>query len=105
MAKDKVEEEEKEPVMLATGPAAPIPHLDYCRPQCYKMGKRERRSSCTCKGCEGEAHGRGKEHAFSQGYLPYSPPVSRKPKHGQESLFSEALAEVVFIDQPLTENT
>ena len=98
MAKDKVEAE-KEPVLLATGPSGPIPHAAYCTPQCYEKGKRERRSSCEFRGCEGDAHGLGKKYAFDQGYLKHSPLGSRKPKPGQEPLFSEEdPVEVVTID-------
>src|ERR1700678_3618954 len=102
-AKGKVAEE-KEPVMRATGPAGPIPYADYCTPQCYEKGKRERRSSCECRGCDGDAHGRGKKYAFDQGYLKHSPLGSRSPKPGQESLpLEEDIAEVVINDQPSTE--
>ena len=94
--------EEKEPVKLATGPAGPIPHADYCTPQCYEKGKRELRSSRECRGCDGDAHGRGKKYAFDQGYLKYSPLGSRRPKPGQELLpLEEDIAEVVMDDQHL----
>jgi hypothetical protein len=106
MAKDKLEEEEKEPVMVATGPAGPIPHASYCTPQCYEKGKRERRNSCECRGCDGDAHGLGMKYAFDQGYLKDSPFGPRKPKPGQVPLFSEEdLIEAVIIDQPQTEQT
>ena len=91
--------------MVATGPAGPIPHPDYCMHQCYAKGKRELGRSCECKGCDGDAHGRGKQYAFNHGYLKHSPPGSRKPKPGQEALFSEEdLAEGVIIDQHPTKN-
>jgi hypothetical protein len=81
--------EDKKSVMRATGPAGPIPHANYCTPQCYAKGKRERRRECQCRGCKGDAHGRGKQYAFNQGYLKDSPPGSRKPTPDQEPLFSE----------------
>jgi hypothetical protein len=91
---------------LATGPVGPIPHADYCTPQCYAKGKRELSRSCECKGCNGDAHGLGKQYAFNHGYLKHSPPGSSKPKPGQEPLFpEEVLAEAVIIDQPPTKNT
>jgi hypothetical protein len=88
----------------STGPAGPIPHADYCTPQCYAEGKPERSKDCRCKGCQGDAHGRGKKYAFDHGYLKYSPPGARKPSLGQESLFSEEetpSADTVY--QPWTE--
>jgi hypothetical protein len=77
--------------MRATGPAGPIPYTPYCMPQCYDGGKRERATSCKCKGCNGDAHGRRKQYALNHGYLKLSPPGSRKPKPGQESLFPEEM--------------
>ena len=88
-------------VLSATGPAGQIPHPNYCMPQCYAKGKRDLSGSCQCKGCHGNAHGRGKKYAFDHGYLKHSPVVSRRPQPGQESLFPEGgpdPAEVV--DQP-----
>ena len=88
-------------VTFATGPAGPIPHADYCMPQCYAKGNRELSGSCQCKGCNGDAHGRGKKYAFDHGYLKNSPLGSRKPKPGQESLFPEEIpARIEVADQP-----
>jgi hypothetical protein len=78
-----------ERVPVSPGPAGPIPRADYCTPQCYAKDKRNRSKHCLCKGCGGDAHGRGKKYAFDHGYLKYSPLGSRKPKSGQESLFPE----------------
>lgn len=75
----------------ATGPAGPVPHLDYCAPQCYKKGKLSK--SCKCKRCHGDAHGRGWKYAFEHGYLKCSPPGCRKPPFDQEELFPDACAE------------
>jgi hypothetical protein len=84
----------------ATGPPGPIPHPAYCRPQCY-AGDKHGLSECQCKGCHGDAHGRGKKYAFDHGYLKYSPPGSRKPKPGQEPLFpEEPLTPIEDADQP-----
>jgi len=69
----------------ATGPAGPVPHPDYCRPPCYKKGKLSK--SCKCKGCRGDAHGRGWKYAFEHGYLSCSPHRYRKPPPDQEDLF------------------
>jgi hypothetical protein len=73
----------------ATGPAGPIPHRPYCMPQCYAKGKRALAKSCECKGCGGDAHGRGRKYAFDHGYLKYSPLGSRRTPSGQESLFPD----------------
>lgn len=75
----------------ATGPAGPIPHPAYCTPQCYAKGRRALSGSCQCRGCRGDAHGRGKKYAFDHGYLKYSPPGSRKPPLGPELPFPEEL--------------
>jgi hypothetical protein len=88
---------------VATGPAGPIPHADYCAPQCYSKGKPEFSKDCQCKGCQGDAHGRGKKYAFDHGYLKYSLPRSRKLGSGQELLFStEETDSVEVIDSPHT---
>jgi hypothetical protein len=76
-------------VSSATGPAGSVPHADYCTPQCYAKGKRELSGSCQCKGCQGDAHGRGKKYAFERGYLKNSPIGSRRSQPGQEPLFPE----------------
>jgi len=71
----------------ATGLAGPIPHPDYCAPQCYKKGKLSK--SCKCKSCNGDAHGRGWKYAFEHGYLSCSSPGYRKPPFDQEELFPD----------------
>lgn len=81
--------EEAIPFRAATGPAGPIPHRAYCTPQCYAKGKSALSGCCQCKGCRGDAHGRGKKYAFDRGYLKYSPPGSRKPPLDQELLFPD----------------
>jgi hypothetical protein len=81
--------EKGSPMPSATGPAGPIPHPAYCTPQCYAKGKRALSTSCQCRGCRGEAHGRGKKYAFDHGYLKFSLPGSRKPPLDQELLFPE----------------
>jgi hypothetical protein len=73
----------------ATGRAGPIPHPAYCTPQCYAKGKRVLSASCKCRGCRGDAHGRGRKYAFDHGYLKYSLPGSRKPPLDQELLFPD----------------
>jgi hypothetical protein len=70
----------------STGPAGPLPRVNYCNEQCYSKGKLKRSRDCTCKGCQGRAHGRGKQYASDEGYLKSSPPGSRKPGTGQELL-------------------
>ena len=81
--------EEGSLIPSATGRASPIPHRAYCAPQCYAKGMLALSGSCECRGCRGDAHGRGKKYAFDRGYLKYSLPGSRKPPHDQELLFSE----------------
>ena len=81
--------EVRRPISSATGPAGPIPRTPYCTPQCYAKGKRKLSKSCQCKGCDGDAHGRGKKYAFDNGYLKFSSPGSRKPPLGQVALFPE----------------
>jgi hypothetical protein len=76
----------------ATGPAGPIPHPFYCTPQCYAKGKRELAKSCECRGCRGDAHGRGRKYAFDHGYLKLSPPGSRKLPTDQAQLFSDEIS-------------
>ena len=73
----------------ATGPAGPIPHRAYCTPQCYVKGKPALSGCCQCKGCRGDAHGRGRKYAFDHGYLKYSLSGPRKPPLDQELLFPE----------------
>lgn len=79
------------PIPTATGPGGPIPHPAYCTPQCYAKGKLALSGSCQCKGCRGDAHGRGKKYAFDRGYLKYSLPGSRKPPRDQELLSPRSL--------------
>jgi hypothetical protein len=83
--------EEKNLIPSATGPAGPIPRRDYCKPLCYENDKHGPSGSCHCKGCRGNAHGRGKSYALDHGYLKDSPPGSRKPPLDQEWLFPEEL--------------
>ena len=91
--------------LSATGPAGPIPHASYCTPQCYAKGRREFSRSCQCKGCQGDAHGRGRKYAFDHGYLKYSPLGPRKPKPGQELLFpGEIPSPAELADQSVTES-
>ena len=78
----------------ATGPAGPIPHRDYCKPQCYK-GARATAEFCQCKGCLGDAHGRGWNYAFEHGYLKYLPPGFQKTPPDQQELFPEELATAI----------
>ncbi len=73
----------------ATGPAGPIPRPAYCARQCYAEDKHGTAGACQCKGCRGDAHGRGRKYAWDHGYLKDSPLGSRKPPLGQESLFPE----------------
>ena len=73
----------------ATGPAGPITRAAFCSRGCYANDKHGLSGACTCKGCHGNAHGRGKKYAFDNGYLKFSPPGSRKPPLGQELLFPE----------------
>jgi hypothetical protein len=73
----------------ATGAAGPIPHPTYCTPQCYSKGKVALSGSCQCRGCGGDAHGRGKKYAFDHGYLKYSLHGARKPPADQEFLFPD----------------
>jgi hypothetical protein len=86
--------EEKDSVIRATGPAGPIPHVDYCKAQCHSKGKRERSETCECKGCNGDAHGLGEKYAFDHGYLKNSPSGPRKPKPGQTPLPFEEIADI-----------
>lgn len=86
MATDTLEKSERG--KHATGPAALISRVYYCSSGCYDRKLRVG-SSCTYRGCEGDAHGRGKKYALDHGYLNDSLPGSRKPKLGQESLFPE----------------
>lgn len=81
--------EGESPIPRATGPRGSIPHPAYCTPQCYAKGKPARRGSCLCRGCRGDAHGRGKKYAFDRGYLKYSLLGSRKSPVDQELLFPE----------------
>jgi len=81
--------EEKNRITSATGPPGPIPRRAYCTAQCYEKGKRKLSKSCHCKGCGGDAHGRGRKYAWDHGYLKGSLPSSRKSPLGQESLFPE----------------
>ena|GEM_PF-1686465 len=73
----------------ATGPAGSNPHPAYCAPRCYADDKHVGSRNCTCKGCHGDAHGRGRKYAWDHGYLKDSPRGSRKPPFGQELLFPE----------------
>jgi hypothetical protein len=84
MKDETLEEGNRNP--RATGRPGPIPHPHYCAPQCYN-GKPELAKACECKGCGGDAHGRGRKYAFDHGYLKLSPPGSRKPPANQELLF------------------
>jgi hypothetical protein len=81
--------DERDLIPPATGSAGPIPHPAYCTPQCYAKGKLKLSRSCQCKGCRGDAHGRGKKYAFDHGYLRDSPIGSRKPPPGIGWLFPE----------------
>ena len=83
MAKKTLEEKDS---VRRTGPAAPIPRVPYCKHPCYAQGKRKLSESCQCKGCNGDAHGRGKKYAFDNGYLKDSPSGPRKPKLGQTDI-------------------
>jgi hypothetical protein len=87
MAKNKLEG--GSPILTATGPPGPIPHPAYCMPRCYAKGKLALSGSCQCRGCRGDAHGRGKKYASDNGYLKCSLPGSRKPPLDQELLFPE----------------
>jgi len=85
-----VDEAESEDFLQpATGPAGRIPHTDYCTWQCYDKGKRENWAACDCKGCDGKAHGRGKQFALDHGFLKESPVPSRRSPADQEALFPE----------------
>jgi len=84
---EKVSEEKRPIPPTATGPAGPIPHPPYCRPQCYADGKHQSNRACQCKACGGDAHGRGRKYAFDHGYLRDSPPIFRKTPKDQEWLF------------------
>lgn len=75
--------EEKDSVRGKTGPAGSVPRVPYCKHPCYTQGKRKLSGLCECKGCNGDAHGRGKKYALDNGYLKDSPPAPRKPKLGQ----------------------
>jgi hypothetical protein len=81
--------EVKHLIPSATGPAGSIPHAAFCSRGCYANDKHGLSGTCTCKGCGGDAHGRGKKYAFDHGYLRHSPPGSRKEPLDQEWLFSE----------------
>lgn len=81
--------EAKNLIPSATGPAGSIPHAAFCSRGCYANDKHGLSGICTCKGCGGDAHGRGKKYAFDHGYLRHSPPGSRKEPLDQEWLFSE----------------
>jgi hypothetical protein len=71
----------------ATGSAGPISRAKYCTPQCYERGKRKRSRTCRCKGCGGDAHGRGRKYACDHGYINGSPVVFRRPPSEQRPLF------------------
>jgi hypothetical protein len=75
----------------STGAPGSIPHPAYCTPQCYAKGKCDLAKSCECKGCWGDAHGRGRKYAFDHGYLKFSPSGSRKSPPNQESLFPDEI--------------
>jgi len=93
--------EAKNLILSATGPAGPIPHAAFCSPRCYANDKHGLSGACTCKGCRGNAHGRGKKYAFDHGYLRYSPPGSRKLQLDQEWLFAEeSFTQIEHADQP-----
>ena len=85
--------EDKNAIPSATGPAGPIPHPAYCAPRCYADGKHGSSGVCRCKGCRGDAHGRGRKYAWDHGYLKNSLPGSRKLSLGPE---------LPFPDEPLT---
>jgi hypothetical protein len=82
---------EKNRIPSATGPAGPIPHRHYCAPACY-AGNPASTSDCKCKGCKKNAHGRGRQYAFENGYLKNSQPNLRKPPEDQEELFPDESA-------------
>jgi len=89
------------PILTATGPPGRMQHAAYCTPQCYAKGKVSLSGSCVCRGCRGDAHGRGKKYAFEHGYLKYSVTGSRKPPLDQELLFSEeALTPIEDAERP-----
>lgn len=93
--------EGKNLIPSATGPAGPIPHPAYCKPQCFAKGKHGPSGTCQCKGCRGDAHGRGKRYALDHGFLKDSLPGSRKPPLDQEWLFPEKpLTQIEGPDQP-----
>ena len=89
--------------LSATGPAGSIPRTPYCTHQCYATGVRDRARSCECKGCDSDAHGRGRKYAFDHGYLKDSPPGSRKVPTGQEPLFPEEITAPVDLEIAMIE--
>ncbi|MFZ0304054.1 MAG: hypothetical protein WAL75_15295, partial [Terracidiphilus sp.] len=62
----------------ATGPPGPIPRKVYCNSGCYDSKERGTSKSCSCDGCKGKAHGKGKEFASKLGCL-------KPPSYSRES--------------------
>ena len=67
MSEDELEGEN--PTPSATGPAGPLPRRAYCTSGCYDSKGCGASGSCTCRGCGGKAHGKGKEFASKLGVL------------------------------------
>jgi hypothetical protein len=84
----KVKEEDR-PLPSATGAAGPSLRINYCTSSCYEAKHPAAGNACGCKGCNGNAHGRGRQYAFDHGYLKDLTHGVNKPKPGQMALIFE----------------